>query len=75
VAISGESGEAGYDHRCLLDHRLTLLEAAQQPPRREPRMPARILPCDQQRQLEGLAEAQPADLLRGRLRDEQAGGL
>jgi hypothetical protein len=37
--------------------------------------PARVLARDQQRQLERIAQAQPADLLRGRLRDEQVPAL
>ena len=38
-------------------------------------MPARILARDQQRQLERLREAEPADLLRRRLGDEQVAAL
>jgi len=33
-----------------------LVEAAQQPAHRDPRMPVRFLPCDQSRQLERLDE-------------------
>jgi hypothetical protein len=44
VAVSGESGEAGRDHRSFVDRRLVaFLEVAQQPSRGDARMPARIL--------------------------------
>jgi hypothetical protein len=38
-------------------------EVAHKPAGRDPRMPSRILPRDQQRQLERLGEAESADLL------------
>jgi hypothetical protein len=49
-AVPGEGGQAGRDHRGLVDRRVvTILEVAQQPSRRDARMPARILACDQDR--------------------------
>jgi hypothetical protein len=51
--------------------RRTLLEVAQQPAGRNPWLPAQVLPRDQQRQLERLGEADPADLFRRHLGDEQ----
>jgi hypothetical protein len=45
------------------------------PANRHPRMPARFFAGDQERQLERLVEADPADLLRRRLRDEQVPAL
>jgi hypothetical protein len=57
VAVSGESGEAGRDHRCFIDRGLVaFLEVAQQPARGHTRMPARILVRDQDRQLERVLE-------------------
>jgi hypothetical protein len=48
-----------------------LLEVAQQPARRDPRMPARCLAGDQRGQLERLDEADVSNLPRWRLGDEQ----
>jgi hypothetical protein len=76
VAVSGERSEARSDHRSFVDRRVVaFLEIAQQPARRDERLPARILARDQQRQLERLGEADPSDLLRRRLRDEQVPAL
>jgi hypothetical protein len=59
VAVSGEGGEAGRDHRGFLHRRLVaVLELAQQPASRDAWMPARILAGNQDRQLEGIGEAE-----------------
>ena len=72
MTIAGESGETRSDHRRLLDRRfVALLEVAQQPACRDARMPARILACDQDRQLESIGEVERRELLGGRLGNEQ----
>jgi hypothetical protein len=59
VAVTGESGEAGCDHRTLVDRRLVAaLEVTQQPARGDALMPTRILARDQDRQLERVAEVE-----------------
>jgi hypothetical protein len=53
VEIAAESREAGCSHRGLGDRRRrALLEVAQQPAGRDARVPARLLPPDQQRSLD-----------------------
>jgi hypothetical protein len=60
----------------LVDRRLgVLLEVAQQPAGRDPRMPARILAGDQDRQLQRVGEADPKKLLRRRLGNGQVAAL
>jgi hypothetical protein len=76
VAVSGECGEAGGGHRSLVDRRVvTFLEVAKQPARGDAGMPTRILARDQDRQLKRFGKAQPADLLRRRLGDEEVPAL
>jgi hypothetical protein len=59
VAVSGEGGETGRDHRSFVDRRLVaFLEVAQQPSRGHARVPARILACDQHRQVERVSEVE-----------------
>jgi hypothetical protein len=59
VAVSGEGGEAGRDHRGLVDRPVVaILEVAQQPSRRDARVPTRILSRDQHRQLERIGEVE-----------------
>jgi hypothetical protein len=59
VAVSGESGEAGCDHRSFVDRRVgAFLEVAQQPARGDARMPAWILSGDQHRQVERVGEVE-----------------
>ena len=68
MTIATERGKAAGDHRRLLDRRLlSLLEVAKQPPSRDPRMALPILERDQGRQLEGVGQAEPRELLRRRL--------
>jgi len=58
VEVGAESREAGCSHRGLGDRRLgPLLEVAQEPPRRYPWMPARLLARNQERELERIGEA------------------
>jgi hypothetical protein len=58
VTIAAERAEGNGHHRCLLNRRVVvLLEVTLKPARRDPRMPARVLPRDQDRELEGLLEA------------------
>jgi hypothetical protein len=72
VAVSGESGKAGRDHRSLVDRRLVaFLEVAQQPSRGDARMPSRILSRDQDRQVERVSEVERRELLGCRLCDGQ----
>jgi hypothetical protein len=72
VAVAGEGGEAGGSKGRLVDRRFTdVLEVAEEPAGRNPRMSARILAGDQQRQLERVCEAKPREFLGCRLRDEQ----
>ena len=73
LAASGtKREEAGRRHPGLLDRRFrALLEVTQQPAGGDAGVATRILPRDQERQLERLAEADPADLLRRRLGDDQ----
>jgi hypothetical protein len=72
MPISGKGAEAARDHHGLVDRRLVaFLEVARQPSRGDARMPARILPRDQHRQLERILEAERWQLLRRRLGDEQ----
>jgi hypothetical protein len=62
--------------RGLVDcHVERLVEVAAKPARGDAWAPAPILARDQQCQLERLGEAKPADLLRGRLDDEQVSVL
>jgi hypothetical protein len=76
MAIAAESNEARGGHRCLRDrHAIALFQVAPQPTGRDPRMPARILASDQERQLECFSEADPADLLRRRLGNDQVPAL
>jgi hypothetical protein len=76
VPSSSESREARRGHRHRLDRRVVvLLEVAPKPPGGDARVSARILARDQERQLERLAEAESAELLRGRLSDEQVAAL
>jgi hypothetical protein len=59
VAVAGKGGEAGRDHRCLVDRdAIGFLEVAQQPARSHTRMPARILVRDQDRQVERVVEVE-----------------
>jgi hypothetical protein len=59
-------------HHSLIDRRVAaFLEVALKPAGRDSRWPARIPPRDQERQLERLGEADPADLLRRRLGADQ----
>jgi hypothetical protein len=68
--------EAGGDQRRLIDrHAVVLVEVAPKPASADARVPARILASDEQRQFERLVEAEPADLLRGRLGDDQVAAL
>jgi len=76
VAVAGQGGQAGRDHRGLVDRRLVdFLEVAQQPARSHTRMPARILSRDQDRQVERVLEAERRQLFRRRLGDEQVPAL
>jgi hypothetical protein len=59
MAVSGESGEAGRDHRSFVDRRLVaFLEVVQQPAGGDARVPAWILSRDQHRQLERVSEVE-----------------
>jgi hypothetical protein len=59
VTVAGQSGEAGRDHRSFIDRRVVdLLEVAQQPSRRDARMPAWSLTRYQHRQVERADEAE-----------------
>jgi hypothetical protein len=59
VAVSGEGGKAGRDHRSFVNRRVVdFLEVAQQPTRGDARMPARIPACDQDRELERVSEVE-----------------
>jgi hypothetical protein len=72
----GQRREARGDQRRLVDrHAVVLVEVAAKPAGGDARMPARILARDQQRQVESLGQADPADLLRGRFGDEQVAAL
>jgi len=69
-------GETGRRQHCLVDHRVgVLLEVTQQPAGCDPRMPARILAGDQDRQLERIGEADAQKLPRRRLGDGQVAAL
>ena len=64
-ASSGQGRETGRGESCLLDRRLgVFLEVALQPPGRNPRVPARILPRDQHGELERVEQAQLRKLSR-----------
>jgi hypothetical protein len=54
---------------------VAVLEVAEQPARRDARMPARILARDQDRQLKGVDEVERRELLCRRLRDQQVSML
>jgi hypothetical protein len=72
VAVAGEGSETGGDHRGLLDRCVVaLLEVAQQPTRRDPRMPALILPRDEHGQLKRIREVKRWKFLRRGLGDDQ----
>jgi len=59
IGAAGQRDQAGGGQGGLLDRHVgMLLEQAQEPPRRDARMPARILPCNQDRQLERVDETQ-----------------
>jgi hypothetical protein len=59
VAVSDKSGKEGRDHRGLIDRRLVAsLEVAEQPSRRDARMPARIFTRDQNRELERVGQVE-----------------
>jgi hypothetical protein len=66
LAVSREGGEAGREHRSFVDRRVVaFLEVAQQPTRRNARMPTRIPARDQERQPMRLAEPDPSGFFRG----------
>jgi hypothetical protein len=72
VTVSGEGGEAGRDHYCLVDRRLVaVLELAQERPGGDARVPARLLPRDHNGQLKRVGEVERRQLLRRRFDDEQ----
>jgi hypothetical protein len=76
VAVSSKSGKTCGDHRSLVDRRpVTFLEIAQQPARGYARMPARILPRDQDCQLECVSQVERRQFLRYRLCDGQVPAL
>jgi hypothetical protein len=71
VPDAGERGEARRGQSGLLDRRVgILLEVAQEPASRDPRMPARILPRDEHRQLERVDEAELREVSRSGQRHE-----
>jgi hypothetical protein len=58
IRAAGERDKAGSGEGSFLDRHVGLfLEKAKKPPRRDPRMPARILAGDEHGQLEGVDEA------------------
>ena len=74
--LDGCAYKARSDQRGLVDRRLVMLvEVAPQPSSGNPRVSPRILARDQLRQLERLAEGEPANLLRGRLGYEKVAAL
>jgi len=76
VVPSAERGQRSRGKRRVADRRLVvLLEPAQQPARRDARVPVRILERDQGRELEQLAERRPAELAERRLGDEEVAAL
>jgi hypothetical protein len=76
VSIAAECDEASCDERRIVDRRLVAdLEVAEQPSRRDSRVPARLQLGDQDRQLEELAEGRTAEGAKRRLGDRKVSPL
>jgi hypothetical protein len=68
MAVSRECGEAGGDECSFVDRRaLAVLEVTEQPSSGDPRVSTRLLPSDEDRQLEGVREGDARQLPRSGL--------
>ena len=73
---TSERYEARRGQRGLFDSRVRiLLEVAEQPPGRDPRMPTRVFPRDEDRQLERVDQDELRQILRRRKRHEHVAAL